>query len=137
MPDQWRGTDLGVAGHPDVHTPNMDRLASDGVLLTNTSANCPVCCPARGTLLTGRYAHEHGVDVNDAPLPDSEITIAEVAKEHGYRTGFVGKWHVEAASGYRGSYGPSVAKASSFGPPTFVRMTTGTCTISATRPNRL
>lgn len=95
MPDQWRGTDLGIAGHPDVHTPNMDRLASDGVLLTNTSANCPVCCPARGTLLTGRYAHEHGVDVNDAPLPDSEITIAEVAKEHGYRTGFVGKWHVE------------------------------------------
>lgn len=95
MPDQWRGMDLGILDHPDVLTPNMDRLASDGVLLTNASANCPVCCPARGTLLTGRYAHEHGVDVNDAPLPDAEITIAEIAREQGYRTGFIGKWHLE------------------------------------------
>lgn len=95
MPDQFRGMDLGVRGNPDVLTPNMDRLAAEGALLENTIANCAVCCPARGTLLTGRYAHAHGVDVNDAPLPSSEVTIAEVLKEDGYRTGFVGKWHLE------------------------------------------
>jgi arylsulfatase A-like enzyme len=95
MPDQFRGMDLGVLGNPDVQTPNMDDLASQGVLLENTFANCPVCCPARGTLLTGRYAHAHGVAVNDAPLPNDEVTIAEILKEQGYRTGFVGKWHLE------------------------------------------
>ncbi len=95
MPDQWRAMDLGIMGNPDVHTPHMDALAADGALLKNVSANCPVCCPARGTLLTGRYAHQHTVAVNDAPLPDSEVTIAEIAKENGYRTGFIGKWHLE------------------------------------------
>jgi len=95
MPDQFRGMDLGVMGNPDVRTPNMDKLAAEGVLLRNTYANCPVCCPARGTLLTGRYAHHHGVDVNDAPLPNEEVSIAEILKEQGYRTGFVGKWHLE------------------------------------------
>jgi len=95
MPDQLRGMDLGVMGNPDVQTPNMDDLASQGVLIENTFANCPVCCPARGTLLTGRYAHAHGVAVNDAPLPNGEVTIAEILKGHGYRTGFVGKWHLE------------------------------------------
>ncbi|MDA1314287.1 MAG: sulfatase [Acidobacteria bacterium] len=95
MPDQFRGMDLSVMGNPDVQTPNMDNLASQGVLIENTFANCPVCCPARGTLLTGRYAHAHGVAANDAPLPSNEVTIAEILKEHGYRTGFVGKWHLE------------------------------------------
>lgn len=95
MPDQFRGMDLAVMGNPDVQTPNMDRLAAEGALLRNTYANCPVCCPARGTLLTGKYAHNHGVDVNDAPLPDAEVSIAEILAERGYRTGFVGKWHLE------------------------------------------
>ncbi len=105
-PDQFRGMDLGVMGNPDVQTPNMDNLASEGVLLENTFANCPVCCPARGTLLTGRYAHAHGVAVNDAPLPNSEVTIAEILKEDGYRTGFVGKWHLEGGKRLPGFVAP-------------------------------
>ncbi len=95
MPDQWRGMDLGAMGNAELKTPNMDALAGAGALLRNVTANCPVCCPARGTLLTGRFGHEHGVDVNDAPLPDKQVTIAEIARERGYRTGFVGKWHLE------------------------------------------
>ncbi len=95
MPDQWRGMDLGVMGNAEVRTPHMDALAKGGALLRNVTANCPVCCPARGTLLTGRLGHEHGVDVNDAPLPDEQVTIAERAGAQGYRTGFVGKWHLE------------------------------------------
>ena len=95
MPDQWRAMDLGAMGNAEVSTPNMDALARDGALLRNVTANCPVCCPARGTLLTGRFAHEHGVAVNDAPLPDDQVTIAEILQERGYRSGFVGKWHLE------------------------------------------
>lgn len=95
VPDQWRGMDLGAMGNVEVLTPNMDALASNGALLRNVTANCPVCCPARATLLTGKFGHEHGVDVNDAPLPDAEVTIAEIAQENGYRTGFIGKWHLE------------------------------------------
>ena len=95
MPDQWRAMDLGAMGNAEVKTPNMDALAAGGALLRNVTANCPVCCPARGTLLTGRFGHEHGVDVNDAPLPDEQVTIAETLRESGYRTGFVGKWHLE------------------------------------------
>ena len=82
-------------GNSDVQTPNIDRLASEGVLFRNFYANCPVCCPARGTLLTGKFAHNHGVAVNDAPLGDDQVTIAEILSEQGYRTGFVGKWHLE------------------------------------------
>lgn len=95
MPDQFRGMDIGVMGNAQVRTPAMDQLAADGALLRRTYANCPVCCPARGTLLTGKYAHHHGVDVNDAPLPDEQVTIAEILRSNGYRTGFVGKWHLE------------------------------------------
>ncbi len=95
MPDQWRAMDLGAMGNPDVKTPNMDALAANGALLRNLTANCPVCCPARATLLTGRFGHENGVAVNDAPLPDAEVTIAEFARENGYRTAFTGKWHLE------------------------------------------
>ncbi|MCY4188228.1 MAG: sulfatase [Bryobacterales bacterium] len=94
MPDQWRAMALGAMGNPDVRTPNMDALAENGTLLRNVTANCPVCCPARGTLLTGRFGHEHGVDVNDAPLPNGEVTIAEIARASGYRTAFAGKWHL-------------------------------------------
>ena len=95
MPDQWRAMDLGAMGNAEVKTPNMDALAAGGALVRNVTANCPVCCPARGTLLTGRFGHEHGVDVNDASLPDEEVTIAETVRASGYRTGFVGKWHLE------------------------------------------
>ncbi|MBI3697929.1 MAG: sulfatase [Acidobacteria bacterium] len=95
MPDQWRGMDLGCMGNRDVRTPHLDRLASEGVAFSNAVANCPVCTPARSILLTGRFAHSTGTPVNDVPLPDAEVTIAELLKPHGYRTGFIGKWHLE------------------------------------------
>lgn len=95
MPDQWRGMDLGCMGNREVRTPNFDRLASEGVAFTNAIANCPVCTPARSMLLTGRFPHATGTPVNDVPLPDDEITIAELLKAQGYRTGFIGKWHLE------------------------------------------
>ena len=95
MPDQWRGMDLGCAGNDQVRTPNIDRVAREGVLFRNAVANCPVCTPARSILLTGKYAHATHTAINDVPLPESEDTIAKILASNGYSTGFVGKWHLE------------------------------------------
>jgi arylsulfatase A-like enzyme len=95
LPDQWRGQDIGCMGNPDVRTPNLDRLASQGILFRNTFANTPVCCPARAILLTGKYAHQNGMVANDLRLRESETTIAEILAAQGYRTGFIGKWHLD------------------------------------------
>jgi arylsulfatase A-like enzyme len=95
MPDQMRAQAMGCAGNQDVMTPNLDRLASQGVLFRNTLANTPVCCPARAILQTGLYTHRHGVVANDLRLRESHVTIAEVLREEGYRTGFIGKWHLD------------------------------------------
>jgi len=95
MPDQWRGCDMGVAGNREVRTPNLDRLAQESVYFRSMTANTPVCTPARGILLTGRYAHRAGTPVNDIHLPDEATTIAEILGRAGYYTGFVGKWHLE------------------------------------------
>ncbi|MDR3639620.1 MAG: sulfatase [Isosphaeraceae bacterium] len=95
LPDQMRGQALGCMGDPDVRTPHLDRLAAEGVLFRNTFANTPVCCPARAILLTGRYAHKNGMVANDLRLRESATTLAEILSGHGYRTGFIGKWHLD------------------------------------------
>ena len=93
--DQMRGMDMGCAGNDQVITPNIDRLASEGTLFTHAYANCPVCTPSRATILTGRYPLSHRAVANDLPLPEEEVTIAELLKEAGYRTGYIGKWHLD------------------------------------------
>ena len=95
LPDQMRGQALGCMGDPDIRTPNLDRLASQGILFRNTFANTPVCCPARAVILTGKYAHANGMVANDLRLRESETTIAERLAAEGYRTGYIGKWHLD------------------------------------------
>jgi arylsulfatase A-like enzyme len=95
LPDQLRSQALGCLGNPDIRTPNLDALAREGVLFRNTFANTPVCCPARAVLLTGRYAHANGMVANDLRFRESEVSIAELLREQGYRTGYIGKWHLD------------------------------------------
>jgi arylsulfatase A-like enzyme len=95
LPDQLRSQALGCMGNPDVRTLNIDRLASQGLVLPNTFANTPVCCPARANLLTGTYAHRNGMIANDLRLRESETSIADLLGRAGYRTGFIGKWHLD------------------------------------------
>ena len=95
IPDQLRAQALGCMGNPDVRTPNLDRLAAEGVLFRNTLANTPVCCPARANILTGKYAHKNGMIANDLRFRESETTLAELLTARGYRTGFIGKWHLD------------------------------------------
>jgi arylsulfatase A-like enzyme len=92
--DQMRAHAMGCMGNKQVITPNLDRLAREGLLVTNAISCQPVCSPYRAQLLTGRYGHSTGVIHNDIRLPDSEVVISELMKKHGYTTGYIGKWHL-------------------------------------------
>ena len=96
--DQMRAHAMGCMGNRQVITPNLDKLASEGLLVTNAISCEPVCSPYRAQLQTGRYSHSTGVIHNDIRLPDSETVISEVMKKQGYTTGYIGKWHL---AGYR------------------------------------
>jgi arylsulfatase A-like enzyme len=95
LADQLRAQSVGCYGNAEVRTPHLDKLASEGVLFRNNLANTPVCCPARAIMLTGKYAHQNGMVANDLRLRESEVTIGEILGGEGYRTGFIGKWHLD------------------------------------------
>lgn len=90
--------DLGCYGSP-IQTPNVNRMAAEGIRFTNFYSANPVCSPSRAALLTGRYPTRVGVPKVLFPgeksgLPDSEETIAQMLKARGYKTACVGKWHL-------------------------------------------
>ena len=90
--------DIGAFGNDAVRTPHVDRLADQGVSLTQHYSGSPMCAPARASLLTGRYNHRTGaIDVPSNRGLDRislrERTIADLLKRAGYATGMVGKWH--------------------------------------------
>jgi len=97
--DDMGYSDLACFGHPTIRTPNLDRMASEGVRLTSFYCAAPVCTPSRAGLLTGRYPVRAGQPNNLGPdskggLPLSEITLAQALKQRGYRTIMIGKWHL-------------------------------------------
>ncbi len=79
----------------NVETPNIDYLAKNGMLFTKFYAATPVCSPSRGSLVSGMYPQHTGVPKNDLPLNDGIITYSEILKNSGYKTGFIGKWHLD------------------------------------------
>jgi len=86
--------DLGCWGAADLKTPHIDAIAASGARFTNWYSAAPVCAPARGALLTGRYPIRAGVPDNGSALRESEVTIASALKPAGYATALVGKWHL-------------------------------------------
>lgn len=91
--------DSATYGHELIQTPNMDKLASQGVKLTQCYSACGVCSPSRSAILTGRTPYRNGVyrhlsGIGPAHLRASEITYPELVKEIGYETCHVGKWHL-------------------------------------------
>ena len=93
--DQWRAQATGYAGNPQVQTPNLDRLARESLNLTHAVAGMSVCCPARASLLTGQYSLTHGVFVNDVPLGNNAVSLAQAFAQGGYEAAYIGKWHVD------------------------------------------
>src|SRR5690606_3475770 len=77
MADQLRADYLGCAGHPTIRTPNLDRLARDGVRFTNAFCQSPVCGPSRMSFYTGRYMINHGSTYNNVPLRLCEPTLGD------------------------------------------------------------
>src|SRR5688572_32096357 len=97
MSDDHAVTGLGAYGgrlaglNP---TPNIDRLAKEGVRLTNAFCTNSICTPARATLLTGQYSHVNGVRTLNDPLPVERQTLPSLIKAAGYLTAMIGKWHL-------------------------------------------
>ncbi|MET7257701.1 sulfatase family protein [Dyadobacter jiangsuensis] len=100
LADQWNAQSLGYAGNADVKTPNLDKLAQRSVVFTTAVSTMSVCSPARASLLTGQYPLTHGVFYNDRPLRNEALTLAEIYKEAGYATGYIGKWHINGQASY-------------------------------------
>jgi arylsulfatase A-like enzyme len=93
--DQGYG-DLSITGNPSIDTPNMDRLAREGVWLKRFYVS-PVCTPTRASLMTGRYNYRtRAIDtyLGRAVMEPEEVTVAEVLRDAGYVTGIFGKWHL-------------------------------------------
>lgn len=108
MADDLGWGDVGVNGADLIDTPNINRLAEQGIRLTSFYAGSNVCTPSRAALLTGRYPIRSGMQhvifpASDDGLPPEEITIAEMLKDSGYTTGMVGKWHL----GHRDEFWPT------------------------------
>jgi arylsulfatase A-like enzyme len=97
--DQHRGHAMSCAGDPNVDTPNLDRLAREGVRFTSAYANSPICSPFRATLYTGQYIHTHGVYSLHRPLLPRQAVLAEVLRDAGYHTSHMGKWHLAGGAG--------------------------------------
>jgi arylsulfatase A-like enzyme len=94
LADQLGAVYTGCYGHPQVKTPNLDRLAEESVLFDNAYTAAPLCTPFRGTLFTGRYPLQTGIWRNSYRLPGSEDTLADCFNRAGYNTSYAGKWHL-------------------------------------------
>lgn len=94
MADQHRADVMGCAGDPTVQTPNLDRLAAEGVRFARTSCQGPLCMPARASFLTERYVRDHGVYTNWAEVSPGSPTYLHALRDAGYRTVQIGKAHL-------------------------------------------
>ncbi|HEX7049212.1 MAG TPA: sulfatase [Longimicrobiales bacterium] len=88
-----------MEGAPDfLETPGLDRMAAEGAHVRNAFVTTSLCSPSRASILTGEYAHHHGVVDNTTPVPEGTVFFPTYLQEHGYATAFIGKWHMGEAS---------------------------------------
>ena len=94
--DDLRWDELGIAGHPYIKTPGIDRIGKDGAFFRNAFMTTPLCSPSRASFLTGQYAHTHGIidNVDRSAASHRLTTFPLLLQRSGYETAFVGKWHM-------------------------------------------
>lgn len=95
MTDTQRTDMLGCYGNPAMRTPSLDRLASQGIRFDRAYTCQPVCGPARSAIFTGTYPHTNGSWANSMALGDNVWTIGQRLRDQGFRTAYVGKWHLD------------------------------------------
>jgi arylsulfatase A len=98
--------DLGCYGHPTIHTPELDRMAAEGMKFTQFYSASPICSPSRAALLTGRLPIRTGINrvlnpKSKGGIQANEITIADALRKKGYATTCIGKWHLGHLQPYR------------------------------------
>jgi len=99
LTDDQRYDAMSCAGHPFAKTPNIDRIANEGARFANAFVTISLCSPSRGCFLTGRYAHSHGVMDNATKFNDTVPTFPLVLQKAGYKTAYIGKWHMDGDDG--------------------------------------
>ena len=92
--DDLRPDAVGCLGSKHVKTPNIDAVATDGVTFLNSFCTTSLCSPSRASILTGLYAHAHGVRNNFTELPESLPHWPARLQKEGYDTAYIGKWHM-------------------------------------------
>lgn len=116
FPDQFRTASMGFMGQDPVITPNIDRLAAEGLVFTDATSTMPVCSPYRAMLMTGNYYTINNVPLNCLSanpgnfLRTEDFTILDALDEAGYDVGYIGKWHLEEP------YEPYVSSGNNGGP---------------------
>ena len=98
LADQLRARSLPLYGEHQIETPHLDRLARKGVTFTHAVSTCPVCTPYRAMLVTGRHPQTTGHLINSTRTRHTEISIADAFAHQGYRTGWIGKWHLHTGA---------------------------------------
>jgi len=106
--DQHPSCMLSRHGDPNIQTPNIDTMAEYGIDFVRAVSTCPLCCPARGTLLTGRYP-DHAVPGHNWGMPDGQRSLADVFNDSGYDTAYFGKWHLRGHH-YRDAEGNEIKR---------------------------
>lgn len=121
MSDDHAAHALSCYGSSIAKTPNIDRLASDGVLFRNCFVTNSLCAPSRASILTGKYAHVHGVKDNTTPFNPEEQTFIKLLHRAGYVTAVIGKWHLQSTpSGF--DYWCILPGQGEYVNPTFIEM---------------
>jgi arylsulfatase A-like enzyme len=106
--DQQRWDTMGLNGNPMGLTPHLDRLARQGTFIKHAVTCQPVCGPARSCLQTGQYATTTGVWKNGNGLKEDAVTLASCFNDAGYRTGYIGKWHLAGDGQPKGPVSPEL-----------------------------
>tara|TARA_Y100000746_G_scaffold2863_1_gene2741 strand:+ start:2004 stop:2558 length:555 start_codon:yes stop_codon:yes gene_type:complete len=98
LSDDHRYDAMSFMGHPFAKTPHMDAMVKEGAHLKNAYVTTSLCSPSRASILTGLYTFRHRVIDNQRPVPDGTLFFPQYLQKAGYKTGFIGKWHMGHAS---------------------------------------